>query len=196
MRSQIKGYPGLANMCEIISDIIPPASIFVEPFCGLGRVSYQMILKHKVHPENVFLSDLSEVSIEFCKQHFPSSNVLKQDFKVLILKFKDNPNATMLIDPPWYNNGPNVPRFNRHYHIDHKVNEYYQICFDLLKNCKCKVIFVSNRNELFNEKAIEKSNYISFNLFHPTRVIFGRPASCKVGINFNEKGELVTKHSK
>lgn len=120
------GYPDLTHTAKQIADFIGPCDIFCEPFAGLARVS-QYIKANKI-----YLSDLSEYSVDFCRKTFPFAVVKKSDF-IETIRELDSDRTTFLIDPPWnrkdYADNPKT-------FCDRGVGVYYKQLLDLTKTMR------------------------------------------------------------
>lgn len=74
------------------------------------------------------------------------SVIYNDDYEIIYNKYKDNEKAFMFIDPPY------LDSFNMQYHMsDDKMHDSTKIYIDsleLLKNAKCKILMVINKNAI------------------------------------------------
>jgi len=172
----LKGYPGLANTAILIAERLPKCEFFVEPFAGHCSVAREMVRSGKVDEKNVYLSDLNPNAISFCKYELPQANVYEANFEDLIHRFKNIRGAIILIDPPWY---PHKDTYSLTYSSTMSVLNYYSTSIQILQDCKCRKVFVTQTRELFSKKILSK-NFETEVLTNHKRKIFGRAATVRV----------------
>jgi site-specific DNA-adenine methylase len=67
------------------------------------------------------------------------ANKTNDDWKVIMEKYKDNKNAFIYLDPPYFNMCNNI-------YTEHDDKKIYIDIVDYLKNSKCKILFSVNKN--------------------------------------------------
>jgi hypothetical protein len=174
----IKGYAGLKNMAEPISQYFPDKPIHVEPFAGLGRT----IPFSKA--STIILNDLSDYAVQYLREIYPKHLVTQEDFSEIIKRYRENPDVFLFLDPPWrkniYNNNEK-PVFTMK-----NVTQYYQHIFYWLNDSKtkCKWMLCSDRDRHEISEFISDIGYYTKELEHPTVKLYNRPIAVKLVTNY------------
>lgn len=119
----VRGYPGLAHTALMITEYIPKAKIYCEPFAGLGRTA-----KH-VKANLLVLNDKSDYAYSFLKAHFVGL-ITQLDFEDMF-RYYDGPDNVFLIDPPWSKSEYEKGCKNRAF-CDRTPRQYYDKIFEWL----------------------------------------------------------------
>ena len=100
-------------------------------------ISY--LLNHRINtfrfPGKISSTKISDNWMEF----LTIANKTNDDWKVIMEKYKDNKNAFIYLDPPYFNMCNNI-------YTEYDDKKIYIDIVDYLKNSKCKILFSVNKN--------------------------------------------------
>ena len=88
-----------------------------------------------IFPTKIYSRKISDNWMEF----LTIANKTNDDWKVIMEKYKDNKNAFIYLDPPYFNMCNNI-------YTEYDDKKIYIDLVDYLKNSKCKIIFTINKN--------------------------------------------------
>ena len=86
-------------------------------------------------PTKISSTKISDNWLEF----LTTANKTNDDWKVIMEKYKDNKNAFIYLDPPYFNMCNNI-------YTEYDDKKIYIDLVDYLKNSKCKTLFTINKN--------------------------------------------------
>jgi site-specific DNA-adenine methylase len=172
-----KRFFGQTRMARQTAEYFPKGfKTYIEPFAGKAK-NAEYAGDVKVH-----LNDLSTWSVKYCKENYPEAKVTQEDYATIINQYKYDPDAFILLDPPWI-------KIVEYTFTEKKVQDYYDKIIKLLDGCKCKWMLLGAAN--YNNNRPKEQSSLALKALEskfPNTVIFNDRGhilrSTPIGVRF------------
>lgn len=130
---------------------------FLESKSPYDYYVYKMVNKpyYVGETNKEYIKNYKDGKFKKSDQFFKNANLTSHDYKTIFEQYKDDSTALLFIDPPYFDSVNNLYDINKYSKrlYGREIPDNTQMFIDileLLKNCKCKVVGITNSNAIMN----------------------------------------------